>query len=239
MDSPAPDDYNLCMVRKGAKSGRQNRASQLPAAHSTTANSDHTARSNDTETDLPKTQALSLLENRLKDLNEHIRSMATIYWSWYGFFWTLNGVVLAWWCSKGQSDPSIDHLRWPIAALFFLLAAASSLASFWFSGVLREWTRRTQVLSELLVAVIRPRVPNDVVTLLSSATYPARIGVGAPRINGAMLLLLGLLWGYISTCTPPLGFVRGATSSTQALPASMPTTAPSNAPWTVLPTSVR
>ena len=132
---------------------------------------------------------------RIQELNANLRAVLELYMNWYTFFWTLNLAALAWIYGKTRADADHDwKVRVVIAWLFFAMCMCGALSSFACIGMLHIALARIE--SATLEAV--GAGGSGTTSALTSDSFPRWFGYYGLFINGAALVAVGLIWGWLA-----------------------------------------
>jgi lipid-A-disaccharide synthase-like uncharacterized protein len=141
-------------------------------------------------------QPHEFVQLQLVQINEHLRNIATIYWQWYAFYWTLNGAVLAWMYVKRGEEPLAErkHARQSIPYLFAFLTVLGVLASIGVAYAMFTMSRDTIVLARTIAGTLTSPVPEDALPILLNPTSPIWLNTGALLLTTVSLSGLLIVW---------------------------------------------
>lgn len=135
----------------------------------------------------------TFIAKRIDDLNQNIRSLITIYMTWFTFYWTLNSGALAWFWSKGSGGsgpPSPPHL---ILWFFGIMALPSGVSSFFVLKAVMDMRRETVCLYKQLLKLI-PWKDGSPFAVLSTPAWPNEVTWWGLTVNGLTTFALGVVW---------------------------------------------
>lgn len=131
---------------------------------------------------------VEVLTNRIGELDGNIRTVLTVYMTWYTFYWVLNGTVLAW--RYGKNEGSIPR---PIGWFFLLMAVPAAISSFTVMGAALRMSAEIGDLSVAVAELVQFDSKSHETAFLRPL-WPHRTIAWGLGVNGTATVFLMLIW---------------------------------------------